>query len=190
MAHPAVKNYITAQEYLEQERAATEKHEYYQGEVFAMSGARLQHNRIQMNFTGEARIRLRGKSCEVFGSDLRVHIPANTLFTYPDAVIVCGKPELLDEAFDTLLNPVVIVEILSRSTQSYDRGDKFMLYRAIPSLKEYVMIDSESIGIEHYSRQEDGTWLFAETKDPASVLQLLSLGISFPISLLYEGVEL
>ena len=132
MAFPqAIKQY-TAEEYLALERASTEKHEYYRGEIFAISGASLAHNRIQMNFIGETRAFLRGKGRDVFGSDLRVHIPVNGLYTYPDAVIVCGEPELHDKELDTLLNPAVIVEVLSRSTQSYDRGDKFNLYRVIP----------------------------------------------------------
>ena len=108
MGEPALK-YLTAAEYLAFERAASEKHEFYKGEIFAMSGARLAHNRIQMNFVGEVRSFLKGKSCDVFGSDLRIHIPSNTLFTYPDAIIIYGKPQMLDEEFDTVLNPSVIL---------------------------------------------------------------------------------
>src|SRR5215207_1181217 len=119
MAGPDLK-YITAEKYLELERTATQKHEFYQGEIFIMPGATLKHNTIQMNFVRRTGNFLEDKPCKVYGSDLRVHVSSNSLYTYPDAVIVCGRPELLDEQLDTLLNPVVIVEILSKSTQSYD----------------------------------------------------------------------
>lgn len=187
MAEPALK-YITAEQYLELERAAAEKHEFYQGEIFVMPGATVNHNTIQVNFVGEVRNNLKGKSCKVFGSDLRVHIPTHSLFTYPDALIVCGKPELLDNELDTLLNPVVIVEILSKSTQSYDRGDKFMLYRAIDSLKEYILISSEVVQIEHFYKQENGTWLLKELKNSTDVLHLQSINFPLPLAQLYEGV--
>ncbi|MDQ3846471.1 MAG: Uma2 family endonuclease [Bacteroidota bacterium] len=141
-----------------------------------------------MNFVGEVRNFLKGKPCQVFGSDLRVHIPSNSLFTYPDALIVCGKPELLNEERDTLLNPVVIVEILSKSTQSYP-GNKFMLYRAIPSLKEYILISSEVVQVEHYSKQEDGTWLLKEWKNSTDVWHLQSLDFPLPLTQLYDGVD-
>lgn len=180
--------YMTAAEYLEMERAAIEKHEYYKGEVFAISGARLRHNHIQTNFVGTVYSYLRGKSCNVFGSDLRIHIPTNSLYTYPDAVIVCGEPAMLDNEMDTLLNPVVIVEVLSKSTQSYDRGDKFMLYRAIPSLKEYIMINSESIGVEHYTRQEAGKWELEELKSLSDTINIRSIDLRLPLQQLYEGV--
>jgi Uma2 family endonuclease len=189
MSEPAVKH-ISIAEYLEMERAAIEKHEYYKGEIFAMSGARVKHNRIQMNFLGATHGFLRGKDCEVFGSDLRIHIPSNSLFTYPDAVIICNGLELLDEEFDTVLNPKVIVEVLSKSTQSYDRGDKFNLYRAIPSLKEYIMISSETIGLEHYIKQENNTWLLKEYSQLSDSLLIQSIDFSILLSELYAGVEI
>jgi Uma2 family endonuclease len=187
MAQPA-SQYISISDYLEGERTATEKHEYYKGEVYAMSGASLKHNRIQVNFTRHVANYLAGKGCDVFGSDLRVHIPSNSLFTYPDAVIICGKPELLDNTADTVLNPVIIVEILSKSTQSYDRGDKFNLYRAIPSLQEYILINSEAIGIEHYSKQENHSWLLQDYQDMAASFLIKSIELQLPLAQLYEGV--
>ena len=189
MANPqTIEKYYSIQEYLEKERAATEKHEYYKGEIFAMSGATLRHNRIQMNFIGEVRSYLKGKPCDVFGSDLRVHIPHNTLFTYPDALIVCNKPELIDNQFDTILNPTVVVEILSKSTQNYDRGDKFKLYRDIPSLKEYIFINSEAFGVEHYTKQPDATWVLEEVSQPSAVLYINNISFSLPLTELYNGV--
>lgn len=189
MAFPqAVKQY-TAEEYLALERASMEKHEYYRGEIFAMSGASLPHNQIQMNFIGETRNFLKGKSCDIFGSDLRVHIPVNGLYTYPDAVIVCGALQLMDKEVDTLLNPAVIVEVLSKSTQSYDRGDKFALYRAIPSLKEYILVSSESMGVEQYTRQENNTWVLKEFQQLHDSLQIAAINFSLPLAELYSGVS-
>lgn len=179
----------TQEEYLAFERASLEKHEYYQGEIFAMSGAGMRHNRIQVNFIREVGSYLKGKPCDVFGSELRVHIPANTLYTYPDALIVCDKPQMLDNEFDTLLNPVVVVEILSRTTQSYDRGDKFALYRSIPSLKEYILINSEKLGIEQYHRQQDDAWLLHVQQEKEATLFIHSINFSLPVSELYSGVE-
>ncbi len=188
MAFPqAIKQY-TVEEYLELERSSEIKHEYYRGEIFAMSGASLPHNRIQMNFTRETGNFLKGKGCDVFGSDLRVHIPPNGLYTYPDAIIVCGEPDIRDKELDILLNPAVIVEVLSKSTQSYDRGDKFALYRAIPSLKEYILIASESVGVEHYTRQENNTWLLQEYKQVNDLLPLKIIQLLLPLAELYNGI--
>ena len=188
MAEAALKH-ISIEEYLVAERAATEKHEYYKGEIFAMSGASIPHNRIQANIIREVGLALKGKSCDVFGSDLRIHIPSNSLFTYPDAVIVCGELETLDDAFDTILNPTAIFEILSPSTQSYDRGDKFNLYRAIPSLKEYVLIASETVGVEKYTRQENGQWLLQEWKETSDTIVLESISYSLPLVEIYAGIR-
>src|SRR4051794_25052737 len=132
MGEPALK-YYTTEEYLALERASHTRHELYKGEIFDMAGASFNHNQIQMNFTCEVRNFLKGKSCNVFGSDLRIQVTTNGLFAYPDAIIICGNPQLMDEPFDTVLNTSVIVEILSPATQRYDRGEKFMLYRTIPS---------------------------------------------------------
>ena len=189
MGFPALK-YYTAEAYLALEREAAEKHEFYKGEIFAMAGASFKHNQLQKNFIVEVGAFLRGKSCDVFGSDLRVHNPFNTLFTYPDAVIVCGKPEWEDGLFDTLLNPSVIVEILSPSTQRYERGDKFMLYRSVPSLQEYILIDSESVGIEHFRRNKDNTWLLQEYKEQTEKLFISTIGFSLPVNELYNGVTI
>src|SRR4051812_43381492 len=188
MGEPALK-YYTIEEYLAFERASQAKHELYKGEIFAMAGASFNHNQIQMNFTGEVRNFLKGKTCNVFGSDLRIHVPANGLFTYPDAIIICGTSQLMDKEFDTVLNPSVIVEILSPATQRYDRGEKFMLYRSIPSLKEYILIDSESISIEHYKRNNDNTWLLQEWKAHTDTLTIATIGLFMLVEELYSGVN-
>lgn len=144
------KKIFTIEEYLAYENASPKKHEYYQGEMFAMAGAGHLHNLIFSNLFIELGIRLKGKKCRPYGSDMRTYIPENTLFTYPDISIVCGEPASSPIDKNSFTSPTVIIEILSRSTKNYDRGEKFMLYRDIPSLKEYILIDSESIHIEAF----------------------------------------
>ncbi len=188
MIEPATKLY-TSEEYLALERESFEKHEYYKGEIFAMAGAGFNHNRLQKNFIIEVGSFLKGKSCDIFGSDLRIHVPATTFYTYPDAAIVCGKLESYDENFDIALNPIVIVEVLSPSTKSYDRGEKFMLYRSIKTLQEYILIDSLSVKVEHHTKQSNNTWLLQEFSLMEDVLFISSIHYSFALSELYEGVE-
>ena len=184
------KKFYTQEEYLAFERASLEKHEYYQGEIFDMAGGSLSHSQLQMNFTGEVRSFLKGKPCKVHASELRVHIPLNTLYTYLDSQIICGEVKMLDDAFDTVMNPVVIVEILSKSTHSYDRGEKFLLYRSIQSLKEYILIDSLSVKVEHYIRQQNEDWLLKEYNALSDTFLIQSISYDFPLAELYAGVEL
>jgi Uma2 family endonuclease len=141
------KSKFTIEEYLEMERAAIEKSEYYQGEIFTMSGASPRHVVINRNLFGDLAYRSKGKSYRPSGSDMRVHIPENTLFTYPDISIFCGDIIYLDKEEDSALNPTAIIEILSPSTRRYDRGQKFKLYQQIPTLKEYILVDSRAAHI-------------------------------------------
>lgn len=164
MTAVAIKMY-TEQEYLELERAAEYKSEYYRGEIFAMSGASRYHNRITENLSIEIGGFLKGKSCQSFSRDMRVHIPENTLYTYPDLIIVCGKPEFLDNQTDTLLNPSVIIEVLSPSTEGYDQGKKFQLYRSLRTLTEYVLIDSQEVRAEVFRKGSNGVWTLASEAD-------------------------
>ena len=183
------KKHYTQSEYLEQERKADFKSEYYKGEIFAMSGASLLHNRITTNFIVFLGLKLKGKNCRPYGSDLRLHIPGNTLYTYPDISVVCGKEELLDQNFDTLLNPVFIAEILSPSTLSYDTGNKFTLYRSIASLKEYWTISSLEYRLQKFVKNEsNNTWILSETINPNDSMVLESLGLTVSMIDLYEGV--
>ena len=142
------KQKMSIQEYLEMENAADEKHEYYKGEIFAMSGAKMPHNRIASNLLIALGLKLKGKKCQPYGSDARIHIETNTLFTYPDISIICGEVITLNNDDYNVLNPIVIIEVLSKSTKNYDRGEKFKLYRDIVTLKEYILVDSESMHIE------------------------------------------
>lgn len=182
-------NYISTEEYLAEERAALEKHEYYKGEVFAMSGASLEHNIISRNMMVFVGGKLKGKACQPFGSNLRIHIPPNTLFTYPDLTIFCDKPVLTDNSFDTALNPVVIIEILSPSTRNYDMGIKFMLYRDIETLKEYILIDSEAVYVQKHLRQPDNSWVLTEIKKIQEALHIHTIELSIPLTEIYEGVS-
>lgn len=180
----------TIDEYLEIENAESEKHEYYQGELFAMSGAKMTHVKIVMNLSTVLKNKLKGKPCQPYGSDLRIHIPSNTLFTYPDISIICGEPETRNNDEMNALNPTVIIEVLSPSTKSYDRGEKFRLYRDIPSLKEYVLIDSESIAVENWFVNTNGNWELHEIKDVHHALHLQSIEVTVPLEEVYESTKL
>lgn len=190
---PAVaygKQKFTIEEYLAMEEAATEKHEYYKGEIFAISGPKMPHNIIFRNlFVGLAN-KLNGKRCQPFGSDMRVHIEANTLFTYPDISIICGEPETLNNDNWNLLNPAVIIEILSPSTKNYDRGEKFKLYRDIPALKEYILVDSENIHIEIFRLNQSNHWELEEYSSSEEALHIRTINENISIADIYDGVRL
>ena len=183
------KQKFTIAEYLEMEDAAVEKSEYCKGEVFAMSWAKLNHNIISINIATQLKQKLKGKSCQPFGSDMRIHIPTNTLFTYPDITIICGKPESLDDDDFNFLNPTVIIEILSKSTKNYDRGDKFKLYRDIPTLKEYILVDSEQLGIEIFRLNETNHWELEEYKLMAEQLLIKAVEVEIGLEEIYQGVN-
>ncbi|MEP7142253.1 MAG: Uma2 family endonuclease [Ferruginibacter sp.] len=184
-----VLNYISEQDYLEAERKAFEKHEYYKGEIFAMSGASFRHNKIFKNLFVDIGSKLKGKSCQPYGSDLRIYIPSNTLYTYPDISIICGEEESTDDQFDTATNPSVIIEILSKSTRDYDKGSKFTLYRAIETLKEYVLVDSSNILVEKFIRNADDSWQLTEYKLLTDVFSISTVDINITLSDVYEGVK-
>lgn len=190
---PAVdysKRKYTIEEYLEMERYSDIKHEYFQGEVFAMSGARLPHNIIFSNLFRDIAVFLKGKSCRPFNGDLRIHIPQNTLFTYPDISIVCGDIITLNDDKYNVINPTVIIEVLSPSTKNYDRGNKFSLYRDIPSLKEYILVDSESVKIESWYINQSNHWELQEYQHPDEALQIKAINLSLPLADIYEGTTL
>ena len=188
---PAAKfNYVSPEAYLAAERLATEKHEYFKGEVIAMSGASRAHNVIAKNINTLVLPFLKGKPCDMFGSDLRLHIPENTLYTYPDFSIICGKLETTDEEDDTVIKPSAIVEILSKSIKDYDRGTKFMLYRSIPSLQEYITIDSLSVNVEIYTRQEINSWRLTEFKQLSDSFTLSSINFTIQLNDVYEDVRI
>jgi Uma2 family endonuclease len=187
---PAPKyNYISPEQYLEMERASDVKHEYYKGEVFAMSGASWQHNVISYNINRIIAPHVHDKGCKLFGSDFRVHIPENTLFTYPDFSIVCEKNQSTLVYADNLTIPSVIIEILSKSTKDYDRGTKFNLYRGIKTLKEYILIDSTSVSVEIFTRQEDNSWKLTEFKQLSDSFFIKTIGLTLQLRDIYEDVR-
>lgn len=183
------KTFITPELYLEMERQAEFKSEYYRGEVFAMAGAGRNHNKIIAHLIRALGNALSSRGCEVFPSDMRVHIPFSGLYTYPDVSVVCGQEEYLDEVFDTLLNPILIVEVLSPSTKSYDRGDKFALYRRLPSLREYLLVSSTEVLVESYSLATEGLWTLRETQQITDSISLPNLEMSLPLAELYANIE-
>jgi Uma2 family endonuclease len=188
MAQPVAK-YISEKEYLAFERNALDKHEYYKGEIFLMSGASFKHNLIESNFRLLLGNYLKGKKCREFGSNLRIHIPQNTLYTYPDILVLCDEPDFVDDEFDTITNPSVIIEILSPSTANYDRGAKFDLYREITTLKEYVLVDAKTIHVVVYTRNMDNTWILSETKDLNDNIHLPSIDFTVNVADIYEGID-
>ena len=184
------KSKLTEEEYLLFEKASLEKHEFFKGEVFAMAGAGARHNVIFSNLFIAIGIQLRGKSCKPYGSDLRIHIPENTLYTYPDISIICGEiiPSKTDP--DTAVQPTVLIEILSPSTRNYDQGIKFRLYREIPTLKEFITVDSESVRIEAYRINGQGNWELKDLRVLEDLLSIRSVGVSLSLNEIYEGTKI
>ena len=180
---------MSESEYLEEERKALTKSEYYKGEVYAMSGASKNHNRIVASIIITIGQFLKSKSYRIYPSDLRVHNPENGLYTYPDVTIVCGKEEYLDEEFDTLLNPTVIIEVLSPTTEEYDRGTKFKLYRSIPSLKNYVMISSTDFSAEVYTRIDNDKWNLKMAKEKEGIIHISAIDFDLSLNDVYAQVE-
>ena len=184
------KPYVTPAEYLALECRAEIRSEYYQGEIFAMSGASREHNLIGVNVAGELRQQLRNRDCEVYPSDMRVKVSPTGLYTYPDVVVVCGEPQFEDGELDTLLNPKVLFEILSPSTADYDRGGKFAQYRRLTSLAEYVLISQDRPLIEYYVRQPHDQWLLSERSSLTDTLVLPSIRCQLALSEIYLKVQL
>jgi Uma2 family endonuclease len=187
MGAPAI-NYLTPQEYLEMERESPTKHMYLDGEIVAMSGASLAHNDIAANLLRDIGSFLKGKPCKIRPSDLRISVPSANSYTYPDATIICGKPEMTDNKFDTATNPAVIFEILSGSTKEYDRGNKFLYYQRIPSLKEYILIDSFKKYAVIYTRQSPDLWKIETFEDNNSILPIKTIDYKLSFDDLYFEV--
>lgn len=182
------KSYLTPEEYLSIERTSETKNEYFNGEVFAMVGASRKHNLIAGNIFGELRQRLKGKPCEAYTNDMRVRIPATGLYTYPD-VVVCGEPLFEDEHVDTLLNPTFIVEVLSESTESYDRGRKASFYRTVESIAEYLLVSQDEYRVEQYIKQPDNRWLLTDIRSLESKVELSSIKCALPMKEVYDKVS-
>jgi len=184
------KHHYSVDEYLAMDRAADYKSEYVAGEIFVMGGASSKHVLITSNIVREFGNQLKKTDCQVYSSDLRIQADTGKSFHYPDVAVVCGRPEYLDNRMDTITNPLVIVEVLSPSTRNYDRGDKFVSYRSLASLREYILIDLEPCHVEHYVRKDGGIWELSESNDCQGSLVVASLDISIPLAEIYAKVEL
>ncbi|WP_035237983.1 Uma2 family endonuclease [Desulfobacter vibrioformis] len=190
IAHPQEENNMTPAEYLARERSSLDlKHEFFNGEIFAMVGAKIDHIRINANLTGELRNKFKGdnSTCEVLSNDMRVKI--ETGYVYPDIVICCGDAEFEDNKFDTLTNPVVIMEILSDSTEAFDRGKKFAYYRTIPTLQEYILVSQDEYHVEQYIRRNNGKWEYCSYKGADQILKIESVNYELPLSEIYWGIK-
>ncbi len=181
------KKKFTAAEYLAMEEVAPYKSEYHRGEIFALSGGTWDHSVIASNLTRLLGNVLAGRPCRVVNSDLRIHVKTEELYTYADVAVVCGKPRFLERRTDTVLNPVLIVEVLSPSTRDYDRGAKFALYKSIPTLQEYILIDSDNAQVECFRRRDAG-WMVAAYPGLEGRLQFESLDCEISLKDLYDGV--
>jgi Uma2 family endonuclease len=179
---------LTPKQYLAQERLADFRSEYYRGETFAMAGASWEHTLIKDNLARESGNGLKGGPCCVLTSDLRVKVDVTGLYTYPDLVIVCGAPQFEDEEFDTLLNPSVVVEILSDSTEKYDRGTKFAHYRTIPSVREYILVAQDRPLVERYVRQVDNSWLLTTFSGLNEVFAFGTIPARVSLAEIYSGI--
>ena len=180
---------LTEKEYLEIERLAEYKSEYFEGQMFAMSGASRAHNLIVANLIFTLILQLKKTPCQVYPSDMRVKVRENGLYTYPDVIVACGEEEFDDEHQDTLANPLLIIEVLSKSTEAYDRGAKFALYRELGSLAEYLLVDPSRPQAEQYVRQEENRWLLSEAKGTGAVITLSAVNASLSLADIYDKVS-
>ncbi|HYH66679.1 MAG TPA: Uma2 family endonuclease [Urbifossiella sp.] len=179
---------LTVAEYLAIERRAEFKSEFYDGEMFAMAGASREHNTVNENLSVRIGGQLLGGPCRTYSRDLRVRIERTGLYCYPDLVIVCGEPRMAEEDKDTLTNPRVVVEVLSPSTERYDRTTKFRHYKQLPSVEEYVLVAQDEAWCERYSRQADGSWAHVEFVGLDATLELKSVPVAVPLADVYAGV--
>ncbi len=185
----AAKSLLSPKEYLARERRSDFRSEFYRGEMFAMAGASWEHTLIKDNVAGEAGNQLKDGPCRVVTSDLRVKVNATGLYTYPDVVIVCDEPQFEDEVMDTLLNPQVITEVLSDSTEKYDRGTKFAHYRQLPSVQQYVLIAQDRPLVERYVRQSDDTWVLTALSELTETFAFGTIVAQIALADIYRGVR-
>jgi Uma2 family endonuclease len=189
MAAPRIQRYYTPEEYLALERQAEYKSEYINGEIVQMTGTSTAHNEIIWNLTQILGPQIRGRGCKGYINDQRIKVRTEQVYTYPDLAIVCGEVQVEDTHRDTILNPTLIIEVLSPSTEKYDRGAKFDYYRQIPTLVEYVLIAQDQVRIDHFVR-EDNRWIFSATTDPGTTVELPSIKCQLPVAEVYSDVIL
>ncbi len=180
---------VSPEEYLERERRAEYKSEYFAGEIVAMAGAKRKHNLVSSNVSASLTAQLRDKPCEVYSNNMRVQTDGEKQYSYPDVVVVCGEPQFRDGREDTLLNPTVVVEVLSPSTEAKDRGEKFLRYRQIEALTDYILISQNERRVEQFTKQADGTWRLVETTEHG-VVSLEVVGCTLALDDVYNKVKM
>jgi len=185
----AAEKLLSPAEYFALEEESKTKHEFHAGEIFAMAGASVRHNRIAGNVYSHLLAVGEKQKCTPYILDLRLWIEERELFTYPDVMLICGEPEFYPGRDDTVTNPQVLVEVLSESTKNYDRGEKFEFYRAIPSLREYILIDQDKVHVERFAKSPKGAWVLAEWNELSATLVLESLDCRIPLAEIYRGVR-
>ena len=188
MPSAAVQSHLMPEEYLALERKATIKSEYLDGQMYAMSGASRAHNRICINICAEFNAQLKGSDCEIYAIDMRVKVNSAGLYTYPDVLVVCDEPRFEDDSFDTLLNPTALFEILSPSTEAYDRGAKFGFYRQLDSLQEYTLVSQDCMRVERYLRQKE-QWILTDFGKPEDVVDFTSINCELSLREIYAKVK-
>jgi Uma2 family endonuclease len=179
----------TPEEYLALEEAADHRSEYYQGQIYAMAGGPYKHEVIAGNFYAALHRYAQNGKCVAVASNMRLLVERHGLYTYPDAMLVCGKPQFVTNRTDIILNPLILVEVLSKSTRAYDLGDKFEFYRSIPTFQDYVMVDQDRVFVEYYHKLGAQRWVLTEISDPATVLTLQSIKLDIPVYELYHQVD-
>jgi Uma2 family endonuclease len=183
------KPLLSPQEYLARERLADVRSEYYRGEMFVMAGGSPRHSLIKTNLTTALCSALKGRPCTAYDSDLRIRVAATGLYTYPDASVICGELQFDDEERDTVLNPTLLAEVLSDSTEAYDRGKKFDHYRQLPSLKEYLLVSQDCPKVERFARNPDGTWTLTIASGLDQSLDLPSIGVRLSLAEVFDKVD-
>jgi Uma2 family endonuclease len=189
MAYPAKKQPLSVEEFLAMEEKSDVKHEYYKGEIFAFAGASINHNQVIFNFSALLHKALKNSKCRGFSNDLRVRVQEKDFFTYPDILVICGKPEFFNNRTDTVTNPVLIIEVLSDSTKNYDRGEKFEFYRSIPSLKNYILVDQYKIHLEHFSKASENKWVLTEYFKKSDALTIPDINVNILLEDIYDRVD-
>ena len=188
MSTLTARTYLTPEEYLTWERKQPFKNEYHNGQIIAMSGASRSHNRITVDITIQLGNQLMNSECEVFASEMRVRTNPEVSYFYPDVIVVCGEPRFEDDTFDTLLNPIIVIEVLSPSTAAFDRGEKFEHYKQLASLQEYILISQDSVRVEHY-RREGTQWTHNRFQRLEDTLSLISIECEVPLRAIYRRVR-
>ena len=184
------KQFISEEDYLTMEEVSPVKHEYFDGEIFQMAGASERHNNIAGNIYGELYVQMKKRPCKVYQNDMRLYIEKDGIYVYPDVMVVCGKPEIKKyKSLDNILNPVLIVEVLSDSTADYDKGAKFEQYRTIESFKEYLLVSQDAKQITRYTKQPDGSWVLMDFIGEKTEVELSSIESTLAMEDIYDKVD-